>query len=205
MNAKRTIRLLGLTALLLAAMPIAAASAQIHVHFGGHGYYDGHHSFYGGHYDHGYYGGHGYYDHHYDDGFYDDCYEGYYYPPVYYRPIPPRRVILPKTRLAPTAKALTPAAPRNVAPLPGKSLDASPPLPAPKTSTNIPPGLLKLSPQDRAVALAQRTCPVTGDLLGENNAPFKVRIGNRDIFVCCQGCIKDLQSNPAAYLPNLKK
>ncbi|MBI1903691.1 MAG: TRASH domain-containing protein [Planctomycetes bacterium] len=59
---------------------------------------------------------------------------------------------------------------------------------------------MKLSPSDRPAALAQRICPVTGESLGDHGTPIKVRVRDRDVFVCCKGCIEELQQNPEKYL-----
>ncbi len=65
--------------------------------------------------------------------------------------------------------------------------------------------IIARSPTDRAAALAQRTCPVTGDVLGEMDTPIKVRIRGRDVFICCKGCEKKLKKNPEKYLQKLAK
>jgi len=64
-------------------------------------------------------------------------------------------------------------------------------------------GLLPLAEQ--AAALAQRTCPVTGDLLGADGKPLKVQIGNRTVFVCCESCVKELKADPQAFLSKNKR
>ena len=48
-------------------------------------------------------------------------------------------------------------------------------------------GIALLKPSDQAAALAQRKCPVTGDLLGSEGKPLKVRVRGRTVFVCCRG------------------
>jgi Cu(I)/Ag(I) efflux system membrane fusion protein len=50
--------------------------------------------------------------------------------------------------------------------------------------------------------LAQRTCPVTGDLVGSDGKPMKVQLRGRTVFVCCEGCNDDLKANPQNYLAN---
>lgn len=45
------------------------------------------------------------------------------------------------------------------------------------------------------MALQQRTCPVTGDLLGSMGKPIKVNVNGRFIFVCCQGCVAAVRDN----------
>jgi hypothetical protein len=59
--------------------------------------------------------------------------------------------------------------------------------------------LAKLSPEDRALAEAQETCPVTGEILGSMGIPIKVTVEGRDAFVCCEGCVDELKNNFAKY------
>ena len=61
-------------------------------------------------------------------------------------------------------------------------------------------GIGQLPATDRAQALRQRTCPVTGDLLGADGRPLKVTLGNRTVFVCCDGCQDELRTNPREFL-----
>jgi hypothetical protein len=65
----------------------------------------------------------------------------------------------------------------------------------------------KLAPEDQAIALAQVTCPVSGDNLGEGGmgVPVKEVIDGKTFFLCCKGCEKDLKADPAKYLAKLKK
>ena len=71
-------------------------------------------------------------------------------------------------------------------------------LPAPGDVPEIPEsmkGVRQLSPPDQRMALQQRTCPVTGDLLGSMGKPIKVNVNGRSIFVCCQGCVAEVRDN----------
>jgi len=91
--------------------------------------------------------------------------------------------------------------PKKSAPTPAPSAKQVIPHPAElELDPVVRESLAKLSPEDRAAAIAQRTCPVTGDLLGEMGTPIKVRVQGRDVFVCCQGCVKKLQKDPQKYL-----
>ena len=63
-------------------------------------------------------------------------------------------------------------------------------------------GIALLPPEDQAAAIAQRTCPVTVDLLGSLGKPFKVEVLDRTVFVCCEGCVADLTANPEKFLAN---
>ena len=38
-------------------------------------------------------------------------------------------------------------------------------------------------------------------LLAHRDTGGDLRVGGRDVFVCCEGCVADLQSNPSKYLP----
>ena len=51
------------------------------------------------------------------------------------------------------------------------------------------------------VAIAQqKICPVSGKPLGSMGAPPAVRIGDRDVYVCCAGCTNALKADPQKYL-----
>ena len=52
-------------------------------------------------------------------------------------------------------------------------------------------------------ALAQKICPVGKDLLGSMGKPFVTSISGRRVFVCCEGCVDVLKSNPEKYLEKL--
>lgn len=46
----------------------------------------------------------------------------------------------------------------------------------------------------------QNICPVMDEPLGGMGQPVKVMIGETPIFLCCKGCIKKIQAEPAKYL-----
>ena len=78
-----------------------------------------------------------------------------------------------------------------------------PPLPSGTATVTIPSdmeGIAELPPADQLLALEQRTCPVTGDLLGSMGKPIKVPVGDQFVFVCCQGCVDTVRANPDQYL-----
>ena len=66
-------------------------------------------------------------------------------------------------------------------------------------NAEVKEALATLSPEDRALAEAQKTCPVTGELLGSMGAPIKVTVEGRDVLVCCEGCVDELKKNFAKY------
>jgi YHS domain-containing protein len=67
-----------------------------------------------------------------------------------------------------------------------------------------PAGLAELSPADRAAALKQRVCPVSGEALGSMGKPYKVTVKGQTFFLCCDGCQEELNKNPDKYLAKLK-
>jgi YHS domain-containing protein len=71
------------------------------------------------------------------------------------------------------------------------------------SSAATPSGFKDLSEADRAAALAQKICPVSGEKLGEMGTPFKVTVKGRDIFLCCPNCKDDLLKDPDKYLAKL--
>src|SRR5205823_13608600 len=75
----------------------------------------------------------------------------------------------------------------------------SPVPPAPKPSKEeekIRVALSKLSPADRALAEAQKICPVTDEPLGVMGTPVKVMVKGRPVFVCCKGCDQEALDKP---------
>ena len=64
-------------------------------------------------------------------------------------------------------------------------------------------GLAKLSVADQLETLQQRTCPVTKQPLGSMGQPIRVSVQGRSLFVCCEGCVDSLKTNPAKYLTTM--
>jgi|GEM_PF-1108578 len=61
----------------------------------------------------------------------------------------------------------------------------------------------KLPAEDQALALAQAVCPVSGENLGSMDTPVKANIEGRDFFICCNGCMKKVKSDPKGVLATL--
>ena len=57
----------------------------------------------------------------------------------------------------------------------------------------ISANLAKLSPEDRALAEKQKTCPISDEPLGSMGVPIKTKIDGKDVFVCCKGCLDELK------------
>ena len=69
----------------------------------------------------------------------------------------------------------------------------------------IAAALDKLPPVDRALAKAQRTCPIIADsALGSMGTPVKLTLEGETVFVCCEGCREAALENPLATLARLK-
>ena len=96
------------------------------------------------------------------------------------------------------AKGLPPPATVPRPKIPGKA----PPIPKTISIPKNMKGIALLPKADQAAALAQKTCPVTGDLLGSDGKPLTVQVRGKTIFVCCSGCVKELKANPKKFLSN---
>ncbi|HEX7446252.1 MAG TPA: efflux RND transporter periplasmic adaptor subunit [Pirellulales bacterium] len=97
---------------------------------------------------------------------------------------------------ATTVRPSTPEVP-NAAIQPSKANDAE---------ARIKAGLLKLSPDDRKLAAAQRFCAVeTENRLGSMGKPAKVMIDGGAVFLCCPGCEDAARSEREKTLKTLKK
>jgi len=59
------------------------------------------------------------------------------------------------------------------------------------TSTNAVPDVLK-------------TCPVSGDKLGEMGKPFTFTYKDQEVKLCCKGCKKDFDKDPAKYMAKIR-
>ncbi len=64
-------------------------------------------------------------------------------------------------------------------------------------------GLAKLSEEDRALALTQKYCAVTGEPLGSMGTPIKLIIEDQPVFICCEGCEEPAKEDPKATLASV--
>jgi hypothetical protein len=92
----------------------------------------------------------------------------------------------------------------------GRAAPAAPTPPeSPSTTLTAPAddkiarALERLAPAERALALKQKVCPVTGERLGSMGPPPSVVIQGRTVFLCCKGCEAELRKDPAKYLAKL--
>ena len=58
---------------------------------------------------------------------------------------------------------------------------------------------------DQDSALAQATCPVSGENLGSMGVPIKVSAEGKTAYLCCKGCNKDFEKDPKAVFAKLGK
>ena len=73
-----------------------------------------------------------------------------------------------------------------------------------KPKADIPAGLAELSEADRELALKQKVCPVTGDVLGQHGKPIKITVKDQVVFLCCSACEEAIKKDPDKYLAKLK-
>ena len=58
----------------------------------------------------------------------------------------------------------------------------------------------KATKADEKAIAAMKTCPVSKEDLDSMGGPLKVSRGDKSIFICCKGCLKDIQANPDKFL-----
>jgi hypothetical protein len=80
---------------------------------------------------------------------------------------------------------------------------AQPSVPAPSPTEDA--WAQELDTTDRANAVRQKSCPVTGKPLGSMGTPVKVTVRGRTVFLCCDGCTGAIEGNPDKYLAKLPR
>ena len=71
--------------------------------------------------------------------------------------------------------------------------------------SEVETALKGLSDEDRKLAVAQKTCPVSGEELGSMGTPIKVSGAGKTVSLCCEGCRKKFVANPEKYVEKLEK
>lgn len=75
-----------------------------------------------------------------------------------------------------------------------------------KKLTEASAELAKLPAAQRAAAEAQKFCAInTKGLLGSMGAPIKLELDGKPVYLCCSGCTKKAQANPAATLAKVEE
>ena len=49
-----------------------------------------------------------------------------------------------------------------------------------------------------------KTCPVSGEKLGEHGKPVKVTSEGTDVWLCCKSCVKDFNKEPKKFVKMVK-
>lgn len=62
----------------------------------------------------------------------------------------------------------------------------------------------QLTQADQAGIARQKICPVMNTPLGDHGAPIKLVVGDQPIYVCCKGCVSQVQDNPEAFLGSVQ-
>jgi hypothetical protein len=105
---------------------------------------------------------------------------------------------------------------------PGPAKDATrnsepPPLEPPKTGSaadKVKPVKLTeaqiakikmLHADDQQAALKQAVCPVSGGNLGSMGAPYKITTEGRTFFLCCDGCVDEVNADPKRIIAKLDR
>jgi YHS domain-containing protein len=60
-----------------------------------------------------------------------------------------------------------------------------------------------LSPADAAQAKAQGTCPISGEELGSMGTPYKVTVGGKSAFLCCEHCLEEFMKDPEKHFAEI--
>jgi hypothetical protein len=58
----------------------------------------------------------------------------------------------------------------------------------------------KATKADEKAIAALKVCPVSKEDLDSMGGPLKVSRGDKSIFICCKGCLKEIQANPDKFL-----
>jgi multidrug efflux pump subunit AcrA (membrane-fusion protein) len=76
----------------------------------------------------------------------------------------------------------------------------------PDPEARIAAALARLPPEERALAAAQRFCPVLpGSRLGSMGTPLKLTVAGETVFVCCAGCQDSALAQPEQTLAKVRQ
>ncbi|MDA1054705.1 MAG: hypothetical protein O3C40_30120 [Planctomycetota bacterium] len=60
--------------------------------------------------------------------------------------------------------------------------------------------LAQLTADDRPLVQRQGMCPVMDEPLGGHGTPIKLLVDGRPLYVCCEGCVEQVEQNPYFFL-----
>lgn len=63
----------------------------------------------------------------------------------------------------------------------------------------------KLSAEQQTLAITQVNCPISGEHLGSMGKPVARTVEGTSLFLCCKGCIEELEKDPKAAIAKLPK
>lgn len=63
----------------------------------------------------------------------------------------------------------------------------------------------KLPDADQALAIHQVRCPISGEHLGSMGKPVARDVEGTKLFLCCKGCIEELEKDPKSAIAKLPK
>ncbi len=97
--------------------------------------------------------------------------------------------------------------PAAAPPAPAQPAPAAAPADAPAAdagkAATIEAAFASLSAEDRALAVKQKICPVSGEALGEMGTPMKIAVAGQEVFICCESCKDPLLEDPAKHLAKI--
>jgi multidrug efflux pump subunit AcrA (membrane-fusion protein) len=70
-------------------------------------------------------------------------------------------------------------------------------------SEKVKANLAKLPPEDQKLAAQQKSCPITGLLLGSMGVPVKITLKGQPVFLCCPGCLDEAKKDPEKTLKKI--
>ena len=77
--------------------------------------------------------------------------------------------------------------------------------PTAKEAAEIAAERAKLSPEDKILVEAQEWCAVTThERLGAMGPPLKIELDGKPVFLCCKGCRKKAEADPAKTLAQVE-
>ena len=86
--------------------------------------------------------------------------------------------------------------------------DATEEIPAPEAKSDMDKMLETLasfSEEDKASAMKQHFCPVSGEMLGVMGKPEKMEVEGQTVWICCDGCKDKLLADPEKYIAKISK
>lgn len=81
-------------------------------------------------------------------------------------------------------------------------------IPAPEAKSDMDKmmeTLASFSEEDKASAMKQHFCPVSGEMLGVMGKPEKMEVEGQTVWICCDGCKDKLLAEPEKYLAKINK